>query len=320
MRENSVPSTSAGAAGTAVSGPPRIGPSPMTIIALFAFVVVAWGLTWVAMKVVVREVSPVWAVALRSWIAVAVLLPAVGVSRQFILPPRQDLPVVLVISLCHMSAFAVLMTAGLQYVSAGRTIVLGYTTPLWVAPAAWLFLREAMPWRRIVGIAIGLAGLLLLFDPRGFDWNDDHALLGNGFILAAALCWSASIVYTRAHRWQATPFQLALWQFLLAAVVLTFVASALEGRPNLSLSSPALLSLLYNGAVGTALGFLAVTALGRSLPALVVSLGLLATPAIGLILSALILGEGLDATLVISSLLILTGIAIGTIGTASSRA
>ncbi len=315
MREKSVPVQSAGATGTVMPGP-----SLTTIIALFIFVVVAWGLTWVAMKVVVREVTPIWAVALRSWIAVAVLLPAVGFTRQFILPPRHDLPVVLVISLCHMTAFAVLMTAGLQYVSAGRTIVLGYTTPLWVAPAAWLFLREAMPLRRIAGIAIGLGGLLLLFDPRGFDWGDTRALLGNGFILAAALCWSASIVYTRAHRWQATTFQLALWQFLLAAVVTTVAALVLEGLPNLSLSQPVLLALLYNGAIGTALGFLAVTALGRALPAVVVSLGLLATPAIGLMLSVLILGEALDAILVISSLLILAGIAIGTTGTGAKPA
>jgi hypothetical protein len=43
-----------------------------------------------------------------------------------------------VISLFHMVAFAALMTAGLKFVSTGRTIVLGCTTPLWVASGAWL--------------------------------------------------------------------------------------------------------------------------------------------------------------------------------------
>src|SRR5262245_33697422 len=106
----------------------------ITVSGLFVFVVFAWGLNWVVMKIVVKEIAPVWAVALRTRIAVAVLVPAVAVTGQLILPARSDLPVVLVISLFHMVAFAALMTAGLKHVSAGRTIVLGYTTPLWVAP------------------------------------------------------------------------------------------------------------------------------------------------------------------------------------------
>jgi drug/metabolite transporter (DMT)-like permease len=46
-------------------------------------------------------------------------------------------------------------------------------------------------------------------------------------------------------------------------------------------------------------------------PAAVASLGVLATPVIGLGLSVLLLGEPLDMILLISSLLILAGIAIG---------
>lgn len=290
-------------------------PARLTTVAvagLFAFVVVAWGLNWVVMKIVVNEITPVWAVVLRTWIAVAILFPAVVLTGQLAVPPRRDMPVVLVIALFHMAAFAALMTAGLKHVSAGRTIVLGYTTPLWVAPAAWMFLKERLPLRRGCGIALGLAGVLLLFDPREFDWRDGNALRGNGLVLAAALCWSVSIVYTRAHRWRATPFQLVPWQTLLAAGVLTAVAIGLEGSPRLSLSAPAVAALLYNGAIGTALGFWAMTVVNKELPAMVTSLGVLATPVIGLVLSAVLLREGPDTALIVSSILIMAGIAVGT--------
>lgn len=290
-------------------------PARLTTVAvagLFAFVVVAWGLNWVVMKIVVNEITPVWAVVLRTWIAVAILFPAVVLTGQLAVPPRRDMPVVLVIALFHMAAFAALMTAGLKHVSAGRTIVLGYTTPLWVAPAAWMFLKERLPLRRGCGIALGLAGVLLLFDPREFDWRDGNALRGNGLVLAAALCWSVSIVYTRAHRWRATPFQLVPWQTLLAAGVLTAVAIGLEGSPRLSLSAPAVAALLYNGVIGTALGFWAMTVVNKELPAMVTSLGVLATPVIGLVLSAVLLREGPDTALIVSSILIMAGIAVGT--------
>jgi drug/metabolite transporter (DMT)-like permease len=283
-----------------------------SIVALFVFVVCAWGLNWVVMKIVVRELTPLWAVALRTLIAFVVLLPAVWFTAQFIVPSRRDIPLILVISLFHMVAFAALMTIGLKYVSAGRAIVLGYTTPLWVVPAAWFFLKEDLPLRRVLGTGLGLCGLLLLFDPSAFNWNSNEALIGNGLIILAAFCWSVSIVCTRAHRWSATPFQLILWQTLVATVVLTALALYLEGLPAVSLSAAAVLALLYNGTIGTALGFWAMTVVNKELPATVASLGLLATPVIGLLLSAMILGEPTDTILITSSLLILIGIAVGT--------
>jgi drug/metabolite transporter (DMT)-like permease len=74
----------------------------------------------------------------------------------------------------------------------------------------------------------------------------------------------------------------------------------------------AFLALAYNGAVGTALGFWAVTVVNKEHPAISASLGVLGTHVVGISLSALILGEAVDPTLVSSALMILAGIVIGT--------
>lgn len=280
---------------------------------LLVFIVFAWALNWVVMKVAVQEISPLWAVAIRTVIAVAVLVPGVALSGQLALPKRGDVPVVLVISLFHMTAFAVLMTIGLKYLPAGRAIVLGYTTPLWVAPAAWIFLKEPLPWLRLLGVALGLGGVFVLFDPARFDWGSRETVLGNGLVLLSAMCWSISIVYTRAHKWIGTPFQLIVWQTMLAAIVLIALAFALEGKPNLSLSAPAIWSLVYNGAIGTALGFWAMMIVNKELPATVTSLSVLATPVVGMFLSALVLHEQIDLPLIVASLMITTGIAMGVV-------
>lgn len=290
--------------------------SARVTVGLFAFVVVAWSLNWVVMKVAVQEVSPLWAVAIRTALAALVLFPALRVTGQLRRPPRADLPVWLTIALFHMTAFAAFMTAGLALVPAGRAIVLGYTTPLWVAPAAFLFLGERLSTRQALGLAVGLAGLLLLFGPASLDWGNRQALLGQGLLLVAALCWSVSIVYTRAHRWVATPLQLMPWQCLLAALVLTALALLVEGAPPspARVSAPAVLALGYNGVIGTALGFWAMTVVGRRVPAATASLGVLATPVLGIGLSTVILGEGLDPILLLAAALILAGIVLGTIG------
>ena len=283
------------------------------LLGLLVFIVFAWALNWVVMKVAVQEISPLWAVAIRTVIAVAVLIPGVALTGQLVLPARGDLPIVLVVSLFHMTAFAVLMTVGLKYLPASRAIVLGYTTPLWVTPAAFIFLKERLPWLRLAGVVLGLAGLFVLFDPSRFDWHSTEIVIGNGLVLLAALCWSISIVYTRAHRWIGTPFQLILWQTLVASLILVALAFAREGTPNLNLSAAAIWALLYNGAIGTALGFLAMNIVNKELPATVTSLGVLATPVVGLFLSAIMLHEQIDLPLMVASLLITAGIAMGVV-------
>jgi drug/metabolite transporter (DMT)-like permease len=287
--------------------------SAATALLLFATVVLAWGLNWTVTKMIVTHVAPLWTASIRTWVAVVGLLVLLAARRQLILPRRGDIPVILAIGLFHMVAFSALMTTGLKYVPVGRSIVLGYTVPLWVAPGAWLFLREPMPGMRILGIAFGLGGLALMFNPLAFDWSDAQAVIGNGLLLLSALAWSVSILYTRAHRWISTPFQLVFWEALLAAVLLTGLAACVEGLPRIEWTTELAVSFAYSGLVGNALGFWAMAVVNRSVPAAVTALGILATPVVGIASSVLMLGETVTLPLIVATVLILSGIAIGTI-------
>jgi len=280
---------------------------------LFSVVVVTWGLNWTVTKFLVQSVSPLWSSAIRSSIASATLFVVLLACRQLIVPKRGDWPVIVTVAALHMGAFSVLIALGLQFVPVGRSIVLGYTTPLWVAPAAWLLLREPLTPARLGGIALGIGGLAVMFNPLAFDWTSHDALAGNAMLLLAALCWAANIVYVRSHRWIATPFQLVFWQALLATVILTSLALLCEGPPPaIAWSRELALAFLFAGICGTALAHWAMALINRSLPATVTSLGLLATPVMGVALSALLLGEVVSPTLVSAMALILGGIALGT--------
>src|SRR5436190_4660312 len=284
---------------------------------LFAFVIVAWGLNWTVTKLIVTQVTPLWTTAIRTGIGVLALLAMLAASKQFRIPKRGDVPVVLAISLFHMVAFAALMTTGLKYVPVGRSIVLGYTTPLWVAPAAWLLLKEDLSARQLVGIMIGITGLAMMFNPSAFDWTNCDAVLGNGLLLLSALAWSVSILYTRAHHWIATPFQLVFWQALLATILLTILALIIEGELDIVWSNTLIMWFAYSGLVGTALGFWAVTVVGRSIPATTTSLGILATPVVGIASSVAFLGEQVDQALLMAATMIIVGIGIGTFNRSS---
>jgi drug/metabolite transporter (DMT)-like permease len=287
-------------------------------VLLLLTVVLAWGLTWPVNKLVLLTVPPLWAVALRVAIATVALF-ALGLARgRLALPPRADLPVVFSITLLHMVGFTVLTSFGLQAIPAGRSVVLAYTTPLWVTPGARLFLGEPLTGRRVLGTLVGLAGLALLFNPLAFDWSSPRAVLGNGLILAGALLWAGSILHTRGHRWQTTPFALIPWQTLLSTALLVALSLTFEGVPALTWTPELLALLLYGGLAGTAVPYWALTMATRRLPATTISLGLLATPVVSIAIATLWLREALSLSLLASVALILGGIAIGAAGPPTS--
>jgi drug/metabolite transporter (DMT)-like permease len=279
---------------------------------LLSVAIATWGLNWTVTKTLVHSVSPLWTTAIRAAIATAVLFVILLARRHLILPRRGDVPVILSVALLHMGAFSAFVAFGIQFVPVGRSIVLGYSTPLWVAPAAWLFLSEPLTRSRVAGVGLGLAGLATMFNPLAFDWSDRNALIGNGLILLAAVCWAANILYVRAHNWISSPFQLVFWQALLATSVLSALALSVDGIPRI-VWSPALGGTFLFAGCGTALAHWAMGMVNRSLPAVTTSLGLLATPVVGVATSAICLGEPIGISLILAMAMILGGIAIGTI-------
>jgi drug/metabolite transporter (DMT)-like permease len=282
--------------------------------------VTAWGIGWPVNRAILYHLPPLSTVAIRSGIAAAALFAIAGWQKRIALPDRQDWPVLFSISLLHMTGFAVLVSIGLLFVPVGRSIVLAYTTPLWVTPGAALFLRERLTAWRALGVVLGLSGLAVMFNPLGFDWHNRQGLIGNGVLLLAALLWAGSILHIRAHRWKAAPFDLIPWEMALATLILGVMALAIDGWPRVEWTPNLAWLLLYSALPGTALAFWASAVASQNLPAVTTSLGLLAAPVIGIIASAIALGEAPTLTLISAVAMIIGGIAIGTIAPTAAPA
>ena len=296
-----------------VSEPVVSLPSRTTAFLALAAAVTAWGVGWPVNRAILYHLPPLSTVAIRSAIATVALFALAARQRRIAMPSRQDLPVLLSISMLHMTAYAVLVSIGLLFVPVGRSIVLAYTMPLWITPGAAVFLGEQLTLPRAAGVALGLSGIALLFNPLAFDWHNRTALIGNAALLLAALLWAASILHIRAHRWRAAPFDLIPWEMALATLVLSILALAIDGWPRIEWTSNLIWLLLYSALPGTALAFWASAVASQNLPAVTTSLGLLAAPVIGIITSVITLGEAPTLTLIVAILLIIGGIALGTI-------
>ena len=283
------------------------------VFALLALVALCWGLNWPVGKLLLRDLPPLWLVCLRSATGTLALLVLCLARRRLVIPKRADLPVLLSVGVLHMGIFSALVSIGLQFVPAGRSVVLAYTTPIWVLPGAYLLLGERAGWPRVAGAALGIAGLLVLFDPRHFAWDDARALAGNALVLAAAVFWAMSILYVRRHKWVTPPFELTFWQALVATVLLAPVAWSLEGAPPLAIPARALWLLIYVGVFGIAVAYWALTTVNRAVSSSTTSIGLLPVPVFGLLCSWLLLDERPDATLTGAAALILAGVALSAV-------
>jgi len=70
---------------------------------------------------------------------------------------------------------------------------------------------------------------------------------------------------------------------------------------------------LQGGLVGTVLAYWAMSMVNRALSAITTSLGVLMTPLVGMACASLLLGESVSLSLVLAALLIVGGVALGTV-------
>tara|TARA_B100000700_G_scaffold298389_1_gene364230 strand:- start:3200 stop:4117 length:918 start_codon:yes stop_codon:yes gene_type:complete len=272
--------------------------------------VVGYGGLWPITRKAIETIPPFWFASLRMWTGVIILLGILHFTRRLRLPSRHDLPLVLSIGFLMLAFYTTLMHIALLYVEAGRAALLGYTTPLWVMPAAYLLLGEKPPKRKMIGMATAMIGLVMLFNPGGFDWTNGDVVTGNALLLICALLWSVTIIHIRVYRPILTPIQLAPYQLMISASFIGVLALIFEPWPDFDWTGTEWAMVTYGGTFGTALAMMSVTTCVRYLPTVVSTVGLLGAPVFALLLSVLFLDEELTFELASGLVLIIGGIAL----------
>ena len=147
----------------AQTGPPQVNQqlSRRSALALFTIVIFAWGFNWTAAKLTLEAMTPLWMAAIRAGLAAVVLLCLMLATRSLRLPRRGDVPVVCSIALLHMTAFGALMAIGLQLVPVGRSIVLGYTTPVVGVVSSMAVLGEPFSPSLLAALGMIVGGIAL---------------------------------------------------------------------------------------------------------------------------------------------------------------
>ncbi len=136
-----------------------------------------WGSTWLAIRLVVRDVPPLEAAALR-FVAAGVLLLGMAVLQKRRWPADgQQWNTILVLSLTIMAVPYGLLFWAEQYVTSSMSAVLFSAMPLAVALVTPTMMHRKVPRRAVYAMVIAFGGILILFyenpstNRMGADWR-----------------------------------------------------------------------------------------------------------------------------------------------------
>jgi drug/metabolite transporter (DMT)-like permease len=297
---------------------PSPAPSPVTpsavhsrkaALTLLFLLSLVWGVHWAVVKQGLHYMPPLQYAALRLIAGLLTMIAILGIQGRLRRPPRSDVTIVLSVGILQIGAGVLIMNLALQAVPAGRSSVLLYAMPLWVAVLMWLFFRTTPRRNEMIGLVLGLTGVLVLVNPTVINWGVPAELAGTLALIFNAILWAGVTIHIRRHTWVSRPLDLQPWMLLAALIPVAVAALILEPGREITWGLPTVLILLYSGPLATAFANWASQSITRSLGPLTSAMGFLATPVVGLIAGALILGESLGPIDIAGFALVLAGIA-----------
>ena len=260
---------------------------------------VIWGATFVLVKEMLRDISPLLFLALRFTLAALVIVCVF--RRKLDLRPASFFPGVLVG--CFLFAGYFLQTTGLRYTTAPKSAFLTGLASVLVPLLGSLVYRMKPQGSEVLGLLVATTGMALmtLEGPLG------HVNRGDLLTFCCAFAFAAHIVvmghYTDRVRFE----QLATVQIVTAAVLSWALLRPME-QPHLEWRPAVFYGILITGVLATALAFAIQAWAQQYTTSTRTALIYLLEPVVAWITSYLLAGEGLSARASVGAALILGGV------------
>ena len=262
-----------------------------------------WGLNWVIMKTANTYFPPILFVTWRFGTGALILL-AFAYWRKIPLPDKKFLPWIFLTGLLMIVLNNIAAQIGMQTISAGMAAVLNYTAPLWTAILAHFTLNERLTRLKCFGIFLAILGLYVLMGLQGVE-----DLKAAFIIIAGAIIMAVSNIIVKLRLSKCDMVQLTTWQMIFGAIVLvTYTSLVPQGEINWCLT--AVLCVIYNGALASALAFFLWNYVLTHIEASSASIATLVAPVVGVLGGVVILGEPFTVQIVVGMILIFAGILI----------
>jgi len=275
------------------------------LLSFFA-IYVLWGTTFLAIRIAVEELPPLFAAGARFFIAGVALygfMRAKGEARPTLIQWRS---LAIMALLMFVAEYGPLFWAE-KYVPSGVVSVLAATLPIITLILEMLILRQQrMRPMLALAVLIGFSGVAVLLMPGG---TQHIALIPCLAILAGATTWSLGAVLTRSMELPTSrPTTAGAAMMVGGAMLLALSACFGEMHPFPHVSTRAVLAMLYLIIFGSLLAFTAFVWLLGQMPATRVSSHAYVNPIVAVALGYFAAGEIITWRIIAGSLLVLVSV------------
>ncbi|MCL9844788.1 DMT family transporter [Ralstonia solanacearum] len=181
-----------------------------------------WGGSFLFMRVAAPLFGPVALIALRVAIASAFLLPVLAM-RGGLGALRAQWPHLLAVGILNSAIPFCLFAYAELTLTAGFTSVLNAAAPLFAAIVAFVWLGERMSSWRVLGLAIGFVGVIVLVGGSS-ALDAGQGGLAVAAALGATVLYGLASSYTKRHLTGVPPLAVATGSQVAAAIVLAPLA------------------------------------------------------------------------------------------------
>jgi drug/metabolite transporter (DMT)-like permease len=278
-----------------------------TVLA-FLTIYIVWGSTFVAIRIAVEQIPPLFAAGVRFF-AAGLILYAYSRLRGLSHLTRLEWRNIAFLSiLIFVLDYSALFWAE-KYVPSGIASVLAATIPLTtVALEVFVLHRQPFQWQLLLAVLLGFCGVSVLM----LQGNDQQfPILPCLAILAGSTSWAIGSVLTRSLQLPQSKVLTAGAEMLSGgAILLILSACAGEMRPFPHISVRVVVALLYLILFGSVLGFTAYMTLLGCMPATRVASYAYVNPVVAVALGYLIANETITWRMALGAVLVLISVGL----------
>lgn len=280
----------------------------VTVLLAFFAIYFLWGTTFLAIRIAVQEVPPLFAAGTRFFLAGMVLYVFMRLRGRPRPTASQWRSLGIIGLLMFVAEYGPLFWAE-KYVPSGIASVLEATLPLiTMALEVWVFRRHRFQWPLLAAILIGFLGVSALLFHNG---EQSFGVLPCIAILAGGTAWSLGSVLNRSLDLPESRALTSGAAMVLGGGMLLVLSAAFgELHPFPHVSMRAAMALLYLIICGSLLGFTAFVWLLSHMPATRVSSHAYVNPVVAVALGYFVAGEAITTRTLIGTALVLAGVVL----------
>lgn len=270
-----------------------------------------WGGTFIAGRVVARDVGPFSAAFFRFFIAsILLLLLAYRIEGRLPLPEKAQMVSVFLLGMTGVFSYNVFFFKGLKLINAGRAAIIISSNPIVITLLSVYFFKEKLNPIKIIGIILSVIGAVIVISKGNLNEIVNGGIgLGEIFIFACVFSWAAYSLIGKAVMDDLSPLVAVSYSSAIGALLLFFPA-LLEGMGKHVSHYNHLdwLGIFYLGFFGTVVGFVWYYEGIKKIGPMKASLFINFVPISAVILAFFILEEPITRSLFIGTTLVCSGV------------